>query len=324
MNYEHFFNKLPCQKVINLAKRNKRLSHAYIFSCEDLTFLKEYLQFLAVQFLTYEDTMSTTEVEPLVKSKSHPDLMEFPSEIGGKVTVKDIESIVERTNKKPLLGKNKVFILSDLSVVNEQAQNKLLKILEEPCPNTYFLLGAQNSSVALQTIKSRSVNLTINEFLEEEVFEFIKDEPKSEDVKKLVAQSANGNLTKAIALLKDDNFEKNFDLSLNILRTLKSTADMAEVSKMYDKVDFFDMAKNFQLIFRDMLMIKTGQNHLVCSKFKMRELNLLSSSYEMTTLIESVELITQFLMKKNFNLNKTSLVDSLNLQLLEVKYSCQL
>lgn len=87
-------------------------------------------------------------------SISHPDCFFFGSG-GEKVGVDDIRTISERAYLAPNEAKGKVFILEEADTYNTQSQNALLKILEEPPENVFFILTAASKNALLPTVRSR-------------------------------------------------------------------------------------------------------------------------------------------------------------------------
>lgn len=63
--------------------------------------------------------------------------------------------LIEPASKKPTVGKRRVFIIRDAERMNEEAQNAILKTLEEPPPLTSLILVTSSADRLLQTIRSR-------------------------------------------------------------------------------------------------------------------------------------------------------------------------
>jgi hypothetical protein len=82
---------------------------------------------------------------------NHPDLFFIKTLSFG---VEDAKSIIQKNIQKPTSGSDKVIVVS-LNSISHQAQNNLLKVLEEPSLGTYIFIVAPNHSIFLPTIKSR-------------------------------------------------------------------------------------------------------------------------------------------------------------------------
>lgn len=87
---------------------------------------------------------------------SHPDIYIAAPEDGKKnITVAQIRSLRNEAYVKPHIANGRAFIIDMADTMNEQSQNALLKVLEEPPGNTLFLLIAQSKAALLDTVISR-------------------------------------------------------------------------------------------------------------------------------------------------------------------------
>ena len=131
-----------------------KLVQAYLFICEDA---------LTCDLLTCEiakllacDVSNGCEICPSCKkinANSHPDVLMYPK--GKNFVVEDANDIYGKVQVKPMFSKFKIFVLNNFDKATEQAQNKMLKIIEEPPANVIFLLSAGSESNVLHTITSR-------------------------------------------------------------------------------------------------------------------------------------------------------------------------
>ena len=87
---------------------------------------------------------------------NHPDVISiFPEGASCSIKIEKIRDIIYQSSLKPYEGKKKVFIINDAEGMTKEAQNALLKILEEPVANVVFILTAATPYAILSTIKSR-------------------------------------------------------------------------------------------------------------------------------------------------------------------------
>lgn len=77
------------------------------------------------------------------------------------VSISDIRSIKSTIFQKPLLEKLKVTIIEDAHLMSHEAQNALLKLLEEPPTHALIILESQNKEGILKTIQSRVINMNL-------------------------------------------------------------------------------------------------------------------------------------------------------------------
>lgn len=99
----------------------------------------------------------------LFEAGSHPDFISVEPEKGKKsVSVDKIRELRRQAFVKPHISQKRVFLLEDCSAMNEQSQNALLKILEEPPRGVVFILTAPSRTVLLDTVVSRCVVMTLS------------------------------------------------------------------------------------------------------------------------------------------------------------------
>lgn len=99
----------------------------------------------------------------LAKSQNHPDIsVTLPEDNKKSISVAQIRELRAETFIKPHTANGRVFIIDKAHTLNPQSQNALLKILEEPPANTYFILIAESKAALLETVLSRSTVFTLS------------------------------------------------------------------------------------------------------------------------------------------------------------------
>ena len=78
------------------------------------------------------------------------------------IKIDDIRNLKKNILKSSLLDKDRFIIFDDIELLNINSLNALLKIIEEPSENNYFILINNNSKPLLETIKSRTLEIKVN------------------------------------------------------------------------------------------------------------------------------------------------------------------
>ncbi len=145
----------PQRRLLEKSILNKRLAHAYIFSgpaeADILSFSRNLAQFLVCQDMSGCDECGNCRT---LKAGSNADYLE----IAGTEAIK-IESIRDLAYKlalKPYAAAYKVAVIGNAHNLTTEASNALLKVLEEPKPNTVLILATDNVHKLLPTISSRA------------------------------------------------------------------------------------------------------------------------------------------------------------------------
>lgn len=137
---------------------------------------------------------------------NHPDI-HMISLIKGKknITISQIRDLTINVTTKPNEARTRLIMISDADLMNVQAQNALLKLLEEPPEKTVFVLTAQKKSWLLPTIQSRCRKIRFKSMTEKIVAQCLTDDHKVEEKMALtISRTSGGDLTMAKRLLNLD------------------------------------------------------------------------------------------------------------------------
>jgi DNA polymerase-3 subunit delta' len=193
------------QSVTNIVKE-KRLPHAVIIEGD-----KGLGKHTLARFLSFAAVCEGEDIPcgncrgcNMAKSGNHPDISVIAPEDGKKnIAVAQIRALRDEAYFKPHMAKYRVFVIDSAHTMNEQSQNALLKVLEEPPANVMFILIAENASALLETIISRCVCLTLGTVEKQTAAEYIKTVANfSEADIDLALDDAQNNIGKALMLLE--------------------------------------------------------------------------------------------------------------------------
>jgi len=200
---------------------------------------------------------------------THPDIHIIEHENKKKViTVDQIRTVITDAYTKPFENGKKVYILRYGDDITPQAQNALLKILEDPPEYVVFIILAENTNSLLPTIISRSTIIKFGRVADKIIKEeLIKTHPELDDSIDFLVRYAAGNLGAAERLLSQDNFMSLREKSLDKLEYLLSS----NLLSAYDIVEFIeenkddaDLIFSFWLDFlHDTLLIKNDASGII-------------------------------------------------------------
>jgi len=121
--------------------------------------------------------------------------------------------IIKTLSLKPFESKYKVMIIWQPELMHPSAANGILKILEEPPPNTFFILVSNAAERLLPTILSRTQTVQVPQLDDEDLQSYLKEHYDLESTKlQEITQLAEGNLGLAIKLIdsEEDHFQDRF------------------------------------------------------------------------------------------------------------------
>ena len=196
-----------------------------------------------------------------VLSGNHPDLIHVTHEKPGSIGVDDIrEQINDTIMIRPYSSYYKVYIVDDAEKMTIQAQNALLKTIEEPPSYAVIILLTINEDLFLPTILSRCVQLKLKPLKDSVIQAYLKETmgiPEREA--QLYAAFARGNLGKAIKLSDSEEFKDMYKRLLSMLRNIKNM-DISQLldysKKLKEEMDIYECLDFMQVWYRDALMFK--------------------------------------------------------------------
>ena len=136
----------------------------------------------------------------------------------GMISAKEADEIIRRLSFKSFQSKYKVVIIWQAETMNEEAANKILKILEEPWENTIFLLVAERSDLLLKTILSRTQETSVPSLKVEDLTALSHG---SEQERRSMARLAAGDLIQMRRMVQgegDELREECFELFCRLMR----------------------------------------------------------------------------------------------------------
>lgn len=248
---------------------NHKISHAYILTGEAGMGRKSIANAFAMTLLCEKggsEPCMNCHACKQVMSGNHPDLIYVTHEKPGSIGVDDVrEQINDTIMIRPYSSYYKIYIVDEAEKMTVQAQNALLKTIEEPPAYAVIILITTNQEAFLPTILSRCVQMklkplkdfTIKNYLTQNLHIAEKDAD-------ICAAFARGNLGKAIHLALSDEFRELFQKvmvlvknvgTMDISMLLDCTREMREQN--FDIGEVLDL---MQLWYRDVLMFKVTKD----------------------------------------------------------------
>ncbi len=253
------------QKAIEL----NRVSHGYIFSGEAGSGKKTLAEAFAATLQCEgkgRDACFTCPSCKKAASGNHPDIIHVTHEKPNTISVDEIREQVNRTVAiKPYGSPYKVYIISDAQKMSVQAQNALLKTIEEPPAYAVLILLTTNEEELLPTIVSRCVTLRMRPVSQELVQKYLADQYQLPDYKaKICASFAQGNIGKAIRIATSEQFSALKDEVLMLVDRVRDMQihEIIEYMKTLSqyKLEIHDFLDFMMVWYRDVLLFKATKD----------------------------------------------------------------
>lgn len=299
-------------------------SHAYMLTSADEQTLSASAIVLALNLTCVSNSKPCFECANCKKilNGTSVDVFSYPKGTKQNIVVDDVKEIIETCQSKPLDFDKKIYILNNCGNSTIPAQNKLLKILEEPPKNVIFIITAISSKAVLATISSRVKTLAIPLVNTAELKEVLKIQGVDAVKLQIACESSEGYLGKAFEILNNQAYFEIYNFMLDLLSNMTNTKRMVEYSYVFVKNQKFISIylEIMQNMFRDLLVIKTGASELVINKFSLNALVEISNDYSELAIIKIINKIIESKKMLKHNTNFIAVIDALLVNVLEVKH----
>lgn len=203
----------------------------------------------------------------------------------------------------------RVILLTGAEDMTEQAQNALLKILEEPPSHTLFLLTCENRAQLLETIRSRLVPVTLAPLPEETVFTALQARlpGRPEEELRRAARLSGGFLGQALQGLEEGTFRRVQELAEQIAAAVAAPDELALLKGTFrldkDRAAIDGTLRALLVIFRDALACRCrADTRLSVSPQAAEQLAGLLTRVQLAQLTEAVQQLQRARLR---NMNQT-------------------
>lgn len=269
-NFKDIIGQEQNKKHLQESITKGALSHAYIINGETGSGRRLLASALTKALLCKN---RTADADACGKCKSclqadsgnHPDIC-FITHEKASIGIDDIrEQLINDIAIKPYSSSHKVYIIPDANKMTEQAQNALLKTIEEPPEYAVIILLTENTESLLSTITSRCITLNTQPLQKEVITQYLIQNLQMEpEQAEIAAGFCQGNVGKAIHFAASEDFQEMKKDTLQLLKEL-DTLDVSELMHMIKELsqrkgritEYLDL---MLLWYRDVLMFKVTKD----------------------------------------------------------------
>ena len=205
---------------------------------------------------------------PACLKEHHPDVTRLGGE-GTSLTVDSIRQLRDEAFVMPNESPYRVMILADAHTMTPQAQNALLKVLEEPPAHVLFILTCDSRAQLLETIRSRCVSLTLSAVAWEEALPILRRRLPDADEEELHRAHSlfGGCIGRVLDGMTEGTLRQVLELVPLLAEALTDTAELpllrltARLEKNKDLT--VGVLNGLHLVVRDALAVKYGAQTLL-------------------------------------------------------------
>ena len=292
-------------QYIKDAVGQNKVSHAYILNGQRGSGKKMLAKLFAMTL-----QCESGEAEPCGECRSciqanngnQPDIITVKHEKPASISVDDVRTQINGDIMiKPYSSPYKVYIVPEADLMTVQAQNAILKTIEEPPEYAVIFLLTENADSLLPTIRSRCVMLKLRNIKDKLVKKYLMEQMQVPDYQAdLCAAFAQGNIGRAIMLAKSEHFNEIKEDAIQLMKYIDEmelseiVAAIKEINKY--KLEVADYLDIMTIWYRDVLLYKATKDVgglVFGDQLKFIKQKASKSSYEgLETILESIEKAT--------------------------------
>lgn len=299
--------------------------HAYIFcgprGIGKKTIARAFAAALLCPYGHQGDSCGTCNVCKMFGNMSTPDFYVIDGKNAG-IGIDMIRDLRRDMVKRPVYGKRKVYLVCDADNMTVQAQNGILKTLEEPPSYAVVLMTADNYESLLETIRSRAVKLTLHRNKPGEIRQALMNSagviPGNVD---FILSYSGGIIGKALKLADPGNFKEVRDKLLDIIFALPR-ASVSEALEYYDffeenREDTAELLGMMESVYRDLLTVKSGVGMMLINSDK-KDI-ILNNADVLTTrqIIRNISIVEDTAMSLQYNAAHKMAIEAMLIKLQE-------
>lgn len=293
--FNNILGNEEAKRILENSVKLDKISHSYTFIGQSgigkFMIAKEF----AKAILCQGEQKPCNRCEACIKfnGENNPDIQIIDETEEKSIKTETIKEMVKGVYEKPISSAKKVYIINDSQKMTKEAQNSLLKTLEEPPEYVVIILIAENENLLLNTIKSRCAKIKFNPLTNNEVVKILKEKYEYDEVSSNILEVAGGSVTHALSVQgKEELFNE-----------IKSTFSNLE------RLNIIDLLNKKDILFKDKDAIYEILDYINIILF-----NKTNEDIKFTNCIKIVE-ETKDRLKKNGNYDMT--IDNLLLKIWE-------
>lgn len=233
--FENIVGNDSIKEILEKSVKIEKTSHSYLFVGTEGIGKKLIAQEFAKMIMCLDENKYCNKCKSCIEfnSNNNPDYT-FIEPDGNNIKIEQIRQMQSKVAEKPIISTKKVYIIDNVEQMTIEAQNCLLKTLEEPPEYVTIILICKNESSLLNTIKSRCTIIYFEKIENEDIKKYLKQNYKVDEIKDNLLNIFQGSIGKAISLKdKLDAYEKIEYMLKNINN--KDIIEILELSEILYK-----------------------------------------------------------------------------------------
>ncbi|HEX2906994.1 MAG TPA: DNA polymerase III subunit delta', partial [Phototrophicaceae bacterium] len=245
----------------------------------------------------------------LIAAGSHPDIIYSELDAAtGALRIEEVRNVTSKIALKPYEARYRIAIFRDFDHARPQAQDALLKTLEEPPPHALLILLAPATDALLPTIISRSQVITLRTVPVEKIRDVLMQSKGAERKQAdLLARLSGGRIGWALRALEDTALLDQREAAVGLLEQLLTLnrAGRFEIAEdlSKDKLSLYPLLELWQVYWRDLVLITQGSSLTPANRDRANILEQLAGTMSPEEALAALEATRTLMQNLSLNLN---------------------
>ena len=272
--FESILRNEKSKQILQKSMQNNTISHSYMFIGIEGIGKKIIAKEFAKNILCLKRNEKNAKINNIdskhctckscveFKTNNNPDFSIIEPD-GNSIKIEQIRELQKRIQEKPIISNSKVYIINNADMMTKEAQNCLLKTLEEPPEYAIIILIGSNENLFLTTIKSRCMILHFEQISNTNIKKYLQTELGISNLDDEMLDIFQGSIGKAIELKdKKEEYQKIITLIDNLEK--KDIIDLYKLAEPIYKAkeEIFEM-----LDYINILLLKKARKNYIYANY---------------------------------------------------------
>lgn len=233
--FEGIIGNSKAKQYLEQTVQNEKILHSYLFVGQEgigkKKIAEEYAKILLCNKHTGKDSCkSCLEIE----TGNNPDYQEIDTE-ESSIKIEQIRQMQKKIAEKPIISEKKVYIINDAEKMTIEAQNCLLKTLEEPPEYICIILITSNENKIINTIKSRCTVLNFKPIEDEALKQFLEKELEIKNIDETQIKRYNGSIKAALEIQESHEIYDELEKYFGNIEKYKTVDTLGKIKCLYER-----------------------------------------------------------------------------------------
>ncbi len=281
MSFNNIIGNEKVKELLNKSIEQNNILHSYLFLGIEGIGKSLFAKQFAKMILCENDIKPCNKCKSCIEfeNNNNPDFTMINND-EKVIKIDQIREMNKKITEKPITSNKKVYIINNSDTMTKEAQNSLLKTLEEPPEYAVIILIASNENKLLNTIRSRTIKINFNKLKDKELLEYMAKN-NIEALKNNMLLFADGSIEKVLKIKENEETYIQIENLINNLEKKSLIYILNNSEVLYKaKEEIYDI-----LEYINILLLNTKEIEKInCIKHveqAKRRLNS-SSNYDMT------------------------------------------